>query len=158
MPHLLQYMPTGMYYARVKVYGKLVRRKLTTDVYSQALLRLGDSLKDQRSKAPRSANAPTTVAETQVHFEKELEARHDMQPRAKEYRRGCIKALLKTWPGLGALKLTRITEADCTEWAKRFRDVGYAAHYFNQTLPTLRQIPPPALDKLRCKCVVDTYK
>ena len=39
-----------MYYARVKVGGKLVRRKLKTDVYSKALLRLGDFLKEQRQR------------------------------------------------------------------------------------------------------------
>jgi len=129
-----------MYYARVKVCGKLVRRKLKTDGYSKALLRLGDFLKDQRTKAPRSDNAPTIFAEAQILFEKDLEARHDLQPRAREYRRGCVKALLKTWPGLDNLKLTRISETECNEWAKRFRDAGYDAHYFNQTLSTLRFI------------------
>ena len=73
-----------MYYARVSVYGKLVRRKLKTDVFTKALLRLSDFLKDQRAKVPRSDNAPTTFAEARMHFEKELEARHDLQPRAKE--------------------------------------------------------------------------
>lgn len=63
-----------------------------------------------------------------------------MQSRAKEYRRGCIRVLLKTWSGLDDLKLTRIGEGDCNEWAKRFRDAGYDAHYFNQTLSTLRHI------------------
>lgn len=133
-------MPTGMYYARVKVYGKLVRRKLKTDVYSKALLRLGDFLKDQRTKIPRSDNAPIKFAEARIQFEKNLEARHDLQPRAKEYRRGCIKALLKTWPELDGLKLTRISETACNEWAKRFREADYDAHYFNQTLSTLRHI------------------
>jgi hypothetical protein len=45
-----------MYYARVKVAGKLVRRKLKTDIYSKALLRLGDFLKKQRSTVPRKPN------------------------------------------------------------------------------------------------------
>lgn len=110
-----------MYYARVKVGGKLVRRKLKTDVYSKALLRLGDFLKEQRSKAPRSDNAPTTFAQARLLFEQDLEARHDLQARAKEYRRGCLKVLLKTWPGLDDLKLARLSEIACNEWATRFR-------------------------------------
>jgi hypothetical protein len=52
-----------MYYARVKIGGKLVRRTLHTDVYSKALLRQGDFLKEQRSKVPRSDSAPTTFAQ-----------------------------------------------------------------------------------------------
>lgn len=139
-PNLLQYIRTGMYYARVKVAGKLVRRKLKTDVYSKALLRLGDFLKEQRSTVPRSDNAPTTFAQARLLFEQDLAARHDLKPRAKVYRRSCLKALLKTWPGLDDLKLTRISENDCNQWATRFRTAGYAPHYFNQTLATLRYI------------------
>ncbi len=139
-PNLLQYISTGMYDARVKAGGKLVRRKLRTDIYSKALLRLGDFLKEQRSKAPRSDNAPTTFAEAQLRFEAELEARHDLQARAKEYRRGCHKVLRKSWPGLAELRLTRITENACNEWATKFRAANYSPHYFNQTLATLRHV------------------
>ena len=99
MPHLLQYEPTAMYYARAKVCGKLVRRRLKTDAYSKALLRLSDFLKQQRSAPPRSVNAPITFADARLRFEQALKARHDMKPRAKVYRQGCVKALLKTQPG-----------------------------------------------------------
>jgi integrase len=129
-----------MYYARVKVCGKLVRRRLKTDVYSKALLRLNDFLNQQRSAPPRSVNAPITFADARVRFEQALEARHDMKPRSKVYRQGCVKALLKTWPGLDAIKLSRISESDCNEWAKRFHQAGYDEHYFNQTLSTFRHI------------------
>ena len=139
-PNLLQYIRTGMYYARVKVGGKLVRRKLRTDGYSKALLRLGDFLKEHRAKAPRSDQAPATFAQARRLFEQELEARHDLQVRAKEYRRGCIAVLLKTWPKLDAVKLSRISENACNEWATRFHNSGYSPHYFNQTLSTLRHI------------------
>ncbi|HPY31364.1 MAG TPA: site-specific integrase [Verrucomicrobiota bacterium] len=140
MPHLLQYEPTAMYYARVKVGGKLVRRSLKTDVYSKALLRLNDFLKQQRSAPPRRVDAPITFADARLRFEQALQARHDLKPRSKVYRQGCVKALLKTWPGLDALKLASISESDCNEWAKRFREAGYDEHYFNQALSTLRHI------------------
>src|SRR5450756_178642 len=68
-------MSTGTYYARVKVGGKLVRRKLKTDGYSKALLKLGDFLKEQRSKPPRSENTPTTFAEARLRFEQALFSR-----------------------------------------------------------------------------------
>jgi hypothetical protein len=42
--------------------------------------------------------------------------------------------------GLDALKLASISESDCNEWAKRFREAGYDEHYFNQALSTLRHI------------------
>ena len=139
-PNLLQYIRTGMYYARVKIAGKLVRRKLKTDVYTKALLRLGDFLREQRSQTPRSDNAPTTFAQARLLFDQDQAVRHELKPRALEYRRSCVKVLLKTWPGLDDLKLARITYNDCNEWATRFRTAGYSPHYFNQTLETLRHI------------------
>jgi hypothetical protein len=112
---LLQYVPTATYYARVKVRGKLVRQRLKTTAYTTALLRLGDFLKAQRSKLPRNENAPIAFADARRLFEADLETRHDMQPRAKEYRHGCIKVLLKTWPGLDGMRLTGVTETPCQE-------------------------------------------
>jgi hypothetical protein len=102
---LLQYVPTGVYYARVRVGGKLVRRSLKATVYSDALQLLGDFLKEQRTAPPRSDLAPITFAEARIRFEEQLVARHDLKPRAKVYRQGCIKVLLKTWPRLDETKL-----------------------------------------------------
>ncbi len=140
IPCLLQYTPTGVYYARVRVGGKLVRRSLKTAVYTDALLRLGDFLKELRSVPPSTDLAPVTFAEARSRFQEQLHNRHDLKPRAQEYREGCIKVLLKTWPALDELKLKRISETACQEWAKRFLEAGYNEHYFNQTLSTLRQI------------------
>lgn len=140
VPHLLQYMPTKGYYARVRVGGKLVRRSLKTRVYSNALLRLHDFVKQHRATPPRTNLAPVTFAEARQRFEDQLAARHDLKPRAKEYRQGCIKVLLKTWPELENMQLSRITSSTCSAWAKRFLDQGYDDHYFNQTLSTLKHI------------------
>ena len=60
VPHLLQYEPTAMYYARVKVCGKLVRRRLKTDVYSKALLRLSDFL-NSSAVLPRAVSMPRSL-------------------------------------------------------------------------------------------------
>jgi integrase len=58
---------------------------------------------------------------------------------SKLYRRNCIKALLRTWPGIDALNPAKITETDCREWAARFAGM-YNAQFFNNTLGTLRNV------------------
>jgi hypothetical protein len=50
-PNLIRYAPSGTYYARVKVRGKLIRQSLGTDVYSVAVLRPGDFLQQERARA-----------------------------------------------------------------------------------------------------------
>src|SRR5437016_12066992 len=56
--HLLQYVSTGVYFARVKVNGKLIRQSLETVVYSDALLKLPDFLKKQRKSKRHHKGAP----------------------------------------------------------------------------------------------------
>ena len=43
--NLVRYVPFGIYFARARVSGKLIRRSLKTDVLSVAQLRLSDLLK-----------------------------------------------------------------------------------------------------------------
>ena len=51
--NLIRYVPSGTYYARLRVKGKLIRRSLKTDVLSVAKLRLSDFEKHSgRSPSP----------------------------------------------------------------------------------------------------------
>ena len=49
--NLIRYVPSGTYYARLRVKGKLIRRSLKTDVLSVAKLRLSDFEKHERQVA-----------------------------------------------------------------------------------------------------------
>jgi hypothetical protein len=40
VPHLLQYVSSGVYFARIKVHGKVIRESLGSKVWSTAPLRL----------------------------------------------------------------------------------------------------------------------
>jgi hypothetical protein len=42
VPHLLQYVSNGNYYARIKVNGKIIRESLKTGVWITAKFRLPD--------------------------------------------------------------------------------------------------------------------
>jgi len=139
VPNLLQYVPSNTYYGRLRVGGKLIRRSLRTTAFTTAKLRLADFEKQQRVAPPRASDAPASLRDARRAYEQELLCRHDLKPRTREYRLGCIKVLLKTWPGLDLKRLTQVSTADCQTWAARFA-AEYDAHYFNQVLSTLRRI------------------
>jgi hypothetical protein len=49
--NLLRYIPSSMYFCRIRVRGKLIRKSLKTDVLSVAKLRLSDKEKEHRQAA-----------------------------------------------------------------------------------------------------------
>ncbi|MGH7977582.1 MAG: hypothetical protein ACREC8_13100, partial [Limisphaerales bacterium] len=50
-PNLIRYKPSGTYFGRVRVNGKLIRRSLETHVLTVARLKLSDFLQDHRRLA-----------------------------------------------------------------------------------------------------------
>ena len=60
--NLLRYLPNGMYFYRIRVRGRLIRRSLKTDVLSVAKLRLTDEEKKHRQavqqQTARRSNGP----------------------------------------------------------------------------------------------------
>ncbi len=137
VPHLLQYVPSGKFFGRVKANGKIVRQTLKTDVFTTAKLRLGDFLKAQHKRAARVVSG--TFGEARAHYEREVDADHTLKEASKLYRHNCVKALLRTWPELDAKVPAKMAEADCRAWASRFA-AEYDDQFFNNTLGTLRHI------------------
>jgi integrase len=138
IPNLLQYVSTGVYFARVKVNGKTIRLSLETDVFNTARLRLPDFLKKHRAKK-RIEGAPATFAEAQSLYETDLATNHVLSEVSKRYRHYCLKKLNASWLGLGAKKLDRMSERECKDWASRFSST-VDEQYFNNVLGTFRAV------------------
>lgn len=121
--NLIRYVPSGTYYARLRVRGKLICRSLQTDVISVAKLRLGDFEKQERS---RSESADTvgrgkmTVADAITTHRQRVAGDASLKPRTKDYHDQRIAALLRSWPGLEKKEIRTITKTDCLNWAARF--------------------------------------
>lgn len=137
VPNLLQYVNTGNYFGRVKIDGKIFRESLETDVFSTAKLLLADFIKKKRKSTSRPVMG--TFAEARALYEADVNADHTLKDGSKLYRQNSIKALLRTWPDLDALRPDKITETDCREWAGRFAE-KYEARFFNNTVSSLRHI------------------
>ena len=135
VPHLLCYVKSGMFYGRLKVDGKTIRRSLETTVFTDAKLLLADFIGNQRKEKP----AAGTFGEALKRYEADLEASHEMGDNSKRYRRYCVQKLLGSWPDLEAKRLDRITSQHCKDWAKKFSKTINQT-YFNNILGTLRDI------------------
>jgi len=132
---LMQYTPSGKFFARAKVNGVVKRISLETDVFTTAKDLLPDKLKELHKPPPDIG----TFAEARAAYEADLEADHTLAPQSKEYRKARIAALLKSWPKLDDMKLKDISLTACRDWAKQYA-AKWDEQNFNNTLGTLRAI------------------
>src|SRR5437660_12562834 len=101
--NLVRYNPSGIYFARVRIRGKLFRQSLKTDVMSVAKLRLRDFIKDKQDEMGDDSavlSGKMTMAEGVAIFRQRLDGQQNIKAGTKIYRRKCLDALLKSWPDL----------------------------------------------------------
>lgn len=141
-PYLYRYVPSGNIYARFRASGKLIQKSLKTDRVSVAELRLGDFMKQERAKAEgRKAEARGKMKwgdALQIYLNR-LDENYTLKPRSKEYYRERIAALMKSWPGLKNLDVSKISKTECVNWAAKYRKES-SASAFNNTVSAFRQI------------------
>lgn len=138
--NLVRYEPSGKYFARLRVRGKLIRRCLKTTSITVAKLRLADLEKAERQMADHATNfdgGKMSFADALAIFRQRVHGDQSLKPRTKEHREERIAALLKTWAGLENMDVRKITKQDCLTWAARY---STSAVNFNKTVQTLRAI------------------
>ena len=140
--NLIRYVPSGTYYARLRVKGKLIRRSLKTDVLSVAKLRLSDFEKVERQGAENrdsvSAGRMKLADAIDIH-KKRLAGDGSLKPSTKVYHDERIAALLKSWPELATKEVRAITKTDCLDWAAKF-GADRSATVFNHTISILGKL------------------
>lgn len=142
VPNLIRYVPTGMYYARGRVGGKLFYKTLKTTAFSVAKLRLNDLLKERRAivqTAAQVAAGKMTFADAAKAYREKLELNLNLKPRSKAYRNMTVDFILKSWPAVLDRDVRKLTQRDCEEWLMRFQR-KYASSVVNNTIGTLRAI------------------
>ena len=132
---LMQYVPSGVFFARAKVGGVVKRASLDTDVFTTAKDRLRGKLNELR-KPPAEIG---TFAAGRVQFEAETRNKHELSELSRVYRLRCVDRILRSWPGLDNKRVDTIKKADCEAWAKRYAD-KYAPQFFNNSVHVLREI------------------
>ena len=118
--NLLRYQSSGVYFARVRVAGKLIRQSLKTNVFSVAKIRLADLTQEQRKAAEvgkLSASGKMSFGDARRIYEERLKNNQRLKATAKQYRMRTIEDLGKTWSGLNATDIRKISERECLAWA-----------------------------------------
>ena len=140
--NLVRYAPSGTYYARFKVGGKLFRRSLHTPVLSVAKLRLADALKDARGaneQAKSITSGKVEFIDAVNIYRERIRSDGSLKPKSKVYRELTISCILKTWPGIRHADIRKISNRECVQWFGRFQH-KYAPSVVNNTISTLRAI------------------
>jgi integrase len=139
--NLVRYVPSGSYFARIKVKGKLVRQSLKTKTLSVAKLRLADLEKSERQQVISESgdSGKMSFGNALQTYLRRLEADQDRKPSLRKYRLETVKAILTTWPGIEKTDVRKIGERECEDWADRLRQ-QYSPHRFNNTVGTFRHV------------------
>ena len=127
-----------MFYGRVKVRGKTIRRKLDTAVYTTAKLRLLDFLKEHKTRTGTEAEVPTFQQAKEL-YEKEIKGDPTFAPKTLTYKDFNLKLIARTWPGLDALRLDKITQTAASEWSGRLAK-EVSAEAYNHTLGVFKAV------------------
>src|SRR5271156_4661486 len=133
--NLARYKSSGIYFARFRVRGKLIRRGLKTSQISVAKVRLADLEKQERQRAEHQtavADGTMTFADALAIYRQRLAGDGSLKPRSKVYREERIAALLKSWPSLAKTDSRKISKSDCLTWAAEFGQ-NAAPSNFNNT-------------------------
>jgi integrase len=146
--NIVRYVPTGKLYARVRIRGKLIVRRLKTKSMAVAQSRLNElANRERRLAASREALADGRMVFGQALsiFRQRLDYEKTLKERSKDYRNERINALLKSWPNLEQTDVRKISKADCLNWAGRFGKKA-SPTAFNNTIATLRMIVDIAVE------------
>ena len=140
--NLIRYVPSGIYYARLRVKGKLIRKSLKTDVLSVGKLRLADFEKQERQRAESgeaAAHGRMTMGDAMTLHRQRVAGDASLKPRTREYHDQRLRALVKSWPGIDRKEIRSLTKTDCLNWAAKF-GVNSSPTAFNHTISVLRTL------------------
>ena len=139
---MIRYVPSGTYFARFRIKGKLVWRSLKTDKVTIAHTRLPDEIENERRKAENAsalAKGKMTGGDAIRIYNERIQGRVDLKPLTKAYHTQRIDGLLKSWSGLEKADLSKVTKTDCLNWAARFSP-NVSATTFNHSIGIVRAL------------------
>ena len=146
--NLIRYTPSGVYFCRIRVQGKLIRKSLKTDVLSVAKLRLTDEEKKHRQMAQsqiaiQRGRGQMIFSDALKTYRARLQANPDIKSKTKLYYEQRIHSLLRTWPNLERVNLLDLSKQSCLDWAARYAGSPTA---FNNTALVLRSVLDIAIE------------
>lgn len=140
--NLIRYGPSGTYFARFKVGGKLIRNSLETTVFSVAKQRLPDKIREFRARqesVKAFANGKMTVGDAAGSYEAKIDANASLKPRSKAYYKMVLGFIARSWPTLFGNDVRKVSDQDCETWLAGFQK-AYAPTVVNNGIAVLRAV------------------
>jgi integrase len=123
VPCLYRFVPSGLYYARVKTHGKEITQSLRTTDRALANRKL-KALKEAREKLDPKGGKVTLIE----LCDKFLRIIEHQKPKTQEYKRIVVERIKNDWPDGSTKPIVRIKPSECDEWlahcAKKYRAFG----------------------------------
>lgn len=146
--NLIRYVPSGTYFARVRVGGKLIRRSLKTEILTVAKLRLADLEKAERHAAKsreQTTQGRMTFDGAMGLLRQQVSTTTLLKASTKRYQSEIVRAVTKSWPGLGQRPVDGISDLECKAWAARFSE-RYSPTRYNAAVGLLRSVFATAIE------------
>jgi integrase len=140
--NLIRYIPSGMYFARIRVAGKLIRQSLKTDRISIAKLKLADVERRERQQAENRAEiakGKMTFGDALAMYRARVKGDASLKPRTKDYYEERIRTLLKSWSELEKMDIRRISKTGCLNWSANFAP-NISPTAYNHTISILKHV------------------
>lgn len=148
VPNLIRYAPSGVYYARARVGGKLFYKSLETSTLSVAKLRLNDELKKRQAivqSTEKVMSGRMTFADAVTVYRGKLQADLNLKVRSKAYRNMTIDFIVKSWPSLLQQDIRKTSRKDLEKWLSGYQQ-KYAPSVVNNSIGTMRALFEIAID------------
>jgi integrase len=113
---LYRYSSNGVYYARIKIDGKEIRRSLETTDRDLAKRRLAD-LRDRQRQIDRSQGKLTLAELCDRYFET---VKHQ-KPKTVERKALIVRRLKDDWPSGSLTQVSKIKPSECELWLSRYQ-------------------------------------
>jgi len=135
---LYRYSSSGVYYARIKVRGKEIRRSLQTTDRTLAKRRLA-ALKEAQAEVDHS-KGKLTLAELCDQY---LRTVQHLRPKTVERKTHIVGRIKRDWPGGSSLQVRKIRPSEVQLWLSKY-DFGPVSR--NQHLACLKSVLQMALN------------
>ncbi len=149
--NLVRYVPSGTFYARYRIGGKLTWKSLETTAESIAKSKLDALLRHERKVAAgprRLAEGKCLISDCvkayrEAGFRPAIQKKRKdgmtLKPAAVAYYEQRLTALEKGWPELTRLEAKKVTDQEVKKWADRAR-LEMSGSAFNHTLGFLKNL------------------
>ena len=140
--NLIRYEPSGTYFARARIGGKLFRESLDTTSISVARMKLNEFIKEKQRRLESEeqiADGKLTFGDALKIWQQRRSNDPNLKKRTLSYYDERLVALRKSWPDLEATDIRKISKTACLNWAANWDKEG-SASAFNHTLSVLRNV------------------